>query len=185
MVNICLYLGNIATRDCGPTAAGLAYWSCNHEGRWMTGLPDLSQCQSHWLQKLRGQLDRGANRQASIVHVAHDLAHYTSNFGPLLPGDLLLLIDTIESMTSRMRDDLRTIPTLDQKRAVITQVVQVKDSLTAAHYSQFYNREPSEVFFPPFYLSVIGGRSAFPAFFRIRKKEILRMPFSTKLSLIL
>ena len=57
--------------------------------------------------------------------MAHDLAHYTSNFGPLLPGDLLLLIDTIESMTSRMRDDLRTIPTLDQKRAVITQVVQV------------------------------------------------------------
>ena len=124
-VNIWFLLGNIATRDCGPTAAGLAYWSCNHDGRWMTGLPDLSQCQSHWLQKLRGQLDRGANRQASIVHVAHDLAHYTSNFGPLLPGDLLLLIDTIESMTSRMRDDLRTIPTLDQKRAVITQVVQV------------------------------------------------------------
>ena len=92
----------------------------------MTGLPDLSQCQSHWLQKLRGQLDRAADRQASIVHVANDLAHYTSNFGPLLPGDLLLLIDTIESMTSRMRDDLRTIPTLDQRRAVITQVVQVK-----------------------------------------------------------
>ena len=62
---------------------------------------------------------------APIVHVANDLAHYTANFGPLRPGDLLLLIDTIESMTSRMRMDLKTIPTVDQRRAVITQVVQV------------------------------------------------------------
>ena len=57
--------------------------------------------------------------------MANDLAHYTANFGPLRPGDLLLLIDTIESMTSRMRMDLKTIPTVDQRRAVITQVVQV------------------------------------------------------------
>ena len=60
-----------------------------------------------------------------IVHVANDLAHYTANFGPLRPGDLLLLIDTIEKMTTRMRIDLKTIPTVDQRRAVITQVVQV------------------------------------------------------------
>ena len=60
-----------------------------------------------------------------LVHVANDLAHYTANFGPLRPGDLLLLIDTIEKMTTRMRIDLKTIPTVDQRRAVITQVVQV------------------------------------------------------------
>ena len=89
-------------------------------GQWLTS-PDLSQCQSYWLQKLRRQLDK----QASIVHVANDLAHYTSSFGPLSPGDLLLLIDTIEVMTLRMKDDLNTIPTLDQRRAVITEVVQV------------------------------------------------------------
>ena len=88
-------------------------------------MPDFSQCQSYWLQKLRGQLDKRADRQASIVHVANDLAHYTANLGPLRPGDLLLLIDTIESMSTRMRLDLKTIPTVDQRRAVITQVVQV------------------------------------------------------------
>ena len=89
-------------------------------GKWL-GTPDLTQCQSYWLQKLRQQLDK----QASIVHVANDLTHYTSSFRPLSPGDLLLLIDTIEVMTSRMKNDLGTIPTLDQRRAVITEVVQV------------------------------------------------------------
>ena len=121
--------GDTAVLECGPSVAGFAYWSCDLEGHWSTSFPDLSQCQSYWLQKLRGQLDKSANRQASVVHVANDLAHYTANFGPLRPGDLLLLIDTIESMTSRMRDDLKTIPTMDQRRAVITQVVQVKDFL--------------------------------------------------------
>lgn len=53
------------------------------------------------------------------------MTHYTSSFRPLSPGDLLLLIDTIEVMTSRMKNDLGTIPTLDQRRAVITEVVQV------------------------------------------------------------
>ena len=95
-------------------------------GQWLTS-PDLSQCQSYWLQKLRRQLDK----QASIVHVANDLAHYTSSFGPLSPGDLLLLIDTIEVMTLRMKDDLNTIPTLDQRRAVITEVVQVSFVMNA------------------------------------------------------
>ena len=89
-------------------------------GKWL-GTPDLTQCQSYWLQKLRQQLDK----QASIVHVANDLTHYTASFRPLSPGDLLLLIDTIEVMTSRMKNDLSTIPTLDQRRAVITEVVQV------------------------------------------------------------
>ena len=122
-----LFLGKTAVLDCGEGAAGLAYWQCDLGGHWLTSMPDLSQCQSFWLQKLRGQLDKSADRQASIVHVANDLAHYTANFGPLRPGDLLLLIDTIDSMTSRMRDDLKTIPTADQRRAVITQVVQVMD----------------------------------------------------------
>ena len=89
-------------------------------GKWL-GTPDLTQCQSYWLQKLRQQLDK----QASIVHVANDLTHYTASFRPLSPGDLLLLIDTIEVMTTRMKNDLGTIPTLDQRRAVITEVVQV------------------------------------------------------------
>ena len=70
---------------------------------------------------MRQQLDK----QASIVHVANDLTHYTASFRPLSPGDLLLLIDTIEVMTTRMKNDLGTIPTLDQRRAVITEVVQV------------------------------------------------------------
>ena len=100
------------------------FWFLFSSGQWLTS-PDLSQCQSYWLQKLRRQLDK----QASIVHVANDLAHYTSSFGPLSPGDLLLLIDTIEVMTLRMKDDLNTIPTLDQRRAVITEVVQVSFSL--------------------------------------------------------
>ena len=117
--------GETAVIECGASAAGLAYWPCGLEGQWQTSMPDFSQCQSYWLQKLRGQLDKSANRQASIVHVANDLAHYTANFGPLRPGDLLLLIDTIESMSARMRLDLKTIPTVDQRRAVITQVVQV------------------------------------------------------------
>ena len=52
--------------ECGANAAGLAYWPCDLEGRWQTSMPDFSQCQSYWLQKLRGQLDKTADRQASI-----------------------------------------------------------------------------------------------------------------------
>ncbi len=68
-----IFSGDTAVLECGPSVAGLAYWQCDLGGRWLTPSPDLSQCQSHWLQKLRGQLDKSADRQASIVHVANDL----------------------------------------------------------------------------------------------------------------
>lgn len=125
ILNFSSHTGDTAVLECGSKMAGLAYWQCDLEGRWMTSTPDLSQCQSYWLQKLRGQLDKSADKQASIVHVAKDLAHFAASNGPLNPGDLLLLIDTVESMTARMEADLKTIPTIDQRRVVITQVVQV------------------------------------------------------------
>jgi hypothetical protein len=114
--------GQMASVGCGLNFAGLAYLNCDSGGRWTSSKPDLSQCQSFWLQKLRGQLDK----QASIVQVANDLAHYTSSLGPLTSGDLLLLIDTVEVMTTRMRSDLKTIPTMDQRRTVVVEVVQVR-----------------------------------------------------------
>lgn len=119
------FIGDTAVLECGgPQTAGLAYWQCDLEGHWLTSSPDLSQCQSYWLQKLRGQLDKSADKQASIVHLAKDLAHFAAS-NSLNPGDLLLLIDTIESLSVRMEQDLKTIPTIDQRRVVITQVVQV------------------------------------------------------------
>ena len=57
--------------------------------------------------------------------MAKDLVHYMVKMSPLSPGDLLLLVDTVEAMTSRMSEDLRTIPTIDQRRVVVTEVVQV------------------------------------------------------------
>ena len=61
-----LIAGEMAVNECGPSVAGLAYWPCDLEGHWQTSMPDFSQCQSYWLQKLRGQLDKTADRQASI-----------------------------------------------------------------------------------------------------------------------
>ena len=58
--------GEMAVIECGASVAGLAYWPCDLEGHWQTSMPDFSQCQSYWLQKLRGQLDKTADRQASI-----------------------------------------------------------------------------------------------------------------------
>ncbi len=57
--------------------------------------------------------------------MAKDLVHYMVKMSPLSPGDLLLLVDTVEAMTSRMSEDLRTIPTIDQRRVVVTEIVQV------------------------------------------------------------
>jgi hypothetical protein len=42
----------------------------------------------------------------------------------LFGGDLLGLCESIDKMTDKMRIDLESIPTSDQRRAVVTEVVQ-------------------------------------------------------------
>ena len=114
--------GTIASVTCPPATHGMAHWICDSKGKWMTLRPDMSQCQSIWLRKIREKLyDR--ERQPSIVHLSNDMAHY-AGASELYGGDILILLDTIETMTNKLRQDLEKIPTLEQRNAVITQVVQ-------------------------------------------------------------
>ena len=51
------------------------------------------------------------------------MAHYSSSSAnALYAGDILVILDTVEAVTDQLRSELETIPTLDQRRALVTQV---------------------------------------------------------------
>ena len=62
-------------------------------------------------------------RRPSLVHLTSDMAHYSSSSANVLyAGDILVILDTVEAVTDQLRSELETVPTLDQRRALVTQV---------------------------------------------------------------
>ena len=57
------------------------------------------------------------------MHLTSDMAHYSSSSANVLyAGDILVILDTVEAVTDQLRSELETVPTLDQRRALVTQV---------------------------------------------------------------
>ncbi|XP_059091180.1 latrophilin Cirl-like isoform X2 [Tigriopus californicus] len=110
----------VAVMPCPLTTSGMARWKCGHNGRYVTPHPDLSQCQSIWLKKIRNRL---IHEQLSLVHVARDILYHLGSH-PLFGGDLQTLAGVLDLMTSGLRGELSGIPTREQRKAVVAEYVQ-------------------------------------------------------------
>jgi latrophilin 1 len=107
--------------SCPLGTRGEARWKCSTEGEdWDTPSPDLSHCRSIWLLKIHDQLKK---KSVSVVHLAKEMSHYTAS-NPLYGGDVLALIDAIGVITEKMLYELSDIPTLEQREAVVMEIVQ-------------------------------------------------------------
>ncbi len=114
--------GSLITLSCPLGTRGEARWKCSGDGSgmWATDSPDLSQCRSIWLLKIHDQLKR---KSVSIVHLAKEMSHYTAS-NPLYGGDILALIDAIGVITEKMLYELSDIPSVEQREAVVMEIVQ-------------------------------------------------------------
>lgn len=57
-----------SNRSCScliPNSTGMAFWDCNENGEFETAHPDVSQCQSEWLEKVEQEI-KGLNRTVII-----------------------------------------------------------------------------------------------------------------------
>ena len=130
--------GSLITLSCPLGTKGEARWKCSvGGGAWESAHPDLSGCRSLWLLKIHDQLKRKA---ASVVHLAKEMSHYTAS-NPLYGGDILALIDAIGVITEKMLYEPPDIPTLEQREAVVMEIVQsvIKTASIMVSESNRYN----------------------------------------------
>ena len=63
-----------------------------------------------------------------------------SHVNDLFAGDILSVLDTVETITDQLRMELGSMPTLDQRRALVTQVdgymLQQQNLKNAYNYKQ-------------------------------------------------
>ena len=118
--------GTVARQACPPGTVGVARWSCvpgNRAGdaqpSWSPASPDLSDCQSVWMEKII----RDLRKSELIINLANDLMQYVS-VNALYGGDIKSAIDAMTIIAEKMQYQLRGIPTREQREAMVMELVQ-------------------------------------------------------------
>jgi len=114
--------GREAILGCPQGTSGLARWSCvggGHTARWATPSPDLSECQSVWMEKIIMEL----KKSELIINLANDLMQYVS-VNALYGGDIKSAIDAMTIIAEKMQYQLKSIPTMEQREAMVMELVQ-------------------------------------------------------------
>ena len=113
----------MAQQSCPPGTTGLARWECRStssgESTWSTFFPDLSECESFWTKKIISEL----RRSDSIVTISTDLVQYVSA-NHLYGGDIMSIISALTIITEKMEFQMNTIPTPEQREAMVVEVAQ-------------------------------------------------------------
>ncbi len=102
--------GQLAVQTCPPGSRGFAKWRCGDAAKngggaaanWYTGSPDLSECESSWLTRLRSGLREDGRTGREILEAARELADSTAD-RPLYGGDMALVGDTVAELNRRAR----------------------------------------------------------------------------------
>merc|ERR1740124_1731264 len=115
-----------AILGCPQGTSGLARWSCVGAGvqgrstpHWSTPSPDLSECQSVWMEKIIREL----KKSELIINLANDLMQYVS-VNTLYGGDIKSAIDAMTIIAEKMQYQLKSIPTMEQREAMVMELVQ-------------------------------------------------------------
>ena len=114
--------GTVARQQCPPGTVGWASWTCvssDDTVHWSPASPDLSQCQSVWMEKIIHEL----RKSEQILTLANDLMQYVS-VNALYGGDIKSAIDAVTIIAEKMQYQLRAIPTREQREAMVMELVQ-------------------------------------------------------------
>ena len=117
--------GSEVRQSCPPGTQGEARWTCragsgdDEAPTWEPPSPDLSQCQSVWMEKIITEL----KTSDLIINLANDLMQYVS-VNALYGKDITSAIDAMTIIAEKMQYQLREIPTREQREAMVMELVQ-------------------------------------------------------------
>merc|ERR1719192_3180777 len=120
--------GGVARQACPPGTTGEASWTCGltvdpgtgaASPVWSPSSPDLSHCQSVWMEKIISEL----RTSDLIINLANDLMQYVS-VNALYGKDITSAIDAMTIIAEKMQYQLREIPTREQREAMVMELVQ-------------------------------------------------------------
>ena len=120
--------GTVARQSCPPGTTGEARWTCSQttdpttgtsSPAWSPASPDLSQCQSVWMEKIISEL----RTSDLIINLANDLMQYVS-VNALYGKDITSAVDAMTTIAEKMQYQLREIPTREQREAMVMELVQ-------------------------------------------------------------
>ena len=113
------------SQSCPPGTSGVARWTCragtdpHSPPSWNPPAPDLSDCQSVWMEKIITEL----RTSDLIINLANDLMQYVS-VNALYGKDITSAIDAMTIIAEKMQYQLREIPTREQREAMVMELVQ-------------------------------------------------------------
>jgi hypothetical protein len=106
--------GDLALQPCPGGSAGFAKWRCapspaggeDAPVNWHAGAPDLSECESHWLTRLKTRLrESSAGDDDTAEDVAGELAD-NCRLRHLYGGDVARVADLMQALVHRVRQQL-------------------------------------------------------------------------------
>lgn len=117
--------GTEATLSCPQGTTGIASWKCEKASKtrsnpyWATNSPDLSDCQSVWMEKIIKEL----RKSEMIINLASELMQYVT-VNVLYGGDIKSAINAMTIISEKMQHQLQNIPTMEQREAMVMELVQ-------------------------------------------------------------
>ncbi|XP_076353780.1 latrophilin Cirl-like isoform X2 [Tachypleus tridentatus] len=103
--------GQIAIEKCPDGSMGYARWQCGTSPvRWLPDFPDLSECQSVWVDNLHSRIEG----EESIVGIATELAVITKT-KPLYGGDIRQVSGIVQRLVAKMAATVKDVTDSQQR----------------------------------------------------------------------
>ncbi|XP_022246110.1 latrophilin Cirl-like isoform X2 [Limulus polyphemus] len=103
--------GQIAIEKCPDGSMGYARWQCGTSPvRWLPDSPDLSECQSVWVDNLHSRIEG----EESIVGIATELAVITKT-KPLYGGDIRQVSGIVQRLVAKMAATVKDVTDSQQR----------------------------------------------------------------------
>jgi len=125
--------GTEVTLSCPQGTNGVASWRCEAPTStrstpyWASPSPDLSNCQSVWMEKIITEL----RKSERVINLSSELMQYvTAN--ALYGGDIKSAINAMTIMGEKMQHQLQSIPTMEQREAMVMELVQAITKTSSA-----------------------------------------------------
>ncbi|XP_076346458.1 latrophilin Cirl-like isoform X2 [Tachypleus tridentatus] len=130
------YQGEVAIQHCPGGSTGRSRWQCgSNPPRWVGSGPDLSECQSAWIENLKTRIDSGS----SVVGIAAELAVITRT-KPLYGGDITQTLVILQRLVTKLEDRVPDIKDEKQRYQVIREMFQSVQEVSSNLLEEFQNQ---------------------------------------------
>ncbi|XP_022249444.1 adhesion G protein-coupled receptor L3-like isoform X2 [Limulus polyphemus] len=128
--------GEVAVQQCPGGSTGRSRWQCGSSPpRWVGSFPDLSNCQSTWVESLKRRINGGD----SVVGIAAELAVITRT-KPLFGGDITQTLVILHRLVSKLEDRVQEITDDKQRYQVIREMLQSVQEVSSNLLEEFQNQ---------------------------------------------